>query len=179
MKNSTGKRKAIDTHPAKDEIKQNWIRLAAYIGQVINGIGKTFEKIKTDEDLKTQKPHQRSHTKTKQTAKTTTINGWHVGRDFTNHVGVSAKPPLSSQRILREDPFHEPEQLITEKYRNKIRRPQHHRPVLRNVSPQIRRGRKNLHRNQSTRPEKTQNKLLFHFLPSKALSPQQRQHQPS
>ena len=38
--------KAIDTHPAKDDIKQNWIRLTAYVGQVINGIGKTFEEIK-------------------------------------------------------------------------------------------------------------------------------------
>ena len=45
--------KAIDTHPAKEETKQNWIRLTAYIGQVINGIGKTFEEIKTDVDLKT------------------------------------------------------------------------------------------------------------------------------
>jgi hypothetical protein len=43
--------KAIDTHPAKEETKQNWIRLAAYLGQVINGIGKTYEEIKTDEDL--------------------------------------------------------------------------------------------------------------------------------
>ena len=45
--------KAIDPHPAKDDVKQNWIRLTAYIGQVINGIGKTFEEIKTDVDLKT------------------------------------------------------------------------------------------------------------------------------
>jgi hypothetical protein len=44
--------KAIDTHPAKDDVKQNWIRLTAYIGQVINGIGKTFEEIKIDEDIK-------------------------------------------------------------------------------------------------------------------------------
>jgi hypothetical protein len=44
--------KAIDTHSAKEETKQNWIRLAAYLGQVINGIGKTFEEIKVDEDLK-------------------------------------------------------------------------------------------------------------------------------
>jgi hypothetical protein len=35
-----GEQKAIDTHPAKDDVKQNWIRLAAYIGQVINAIGK-------------------------------------------------------------------------------------------------------------------------------------------
>jgi hypothetical protein len=45
--------KAIDTHPAKEETKQNWIRLTAYIGQVINAIGKTYEEIKTDDDLKT------------------------------------------------------------------------------------------------------------------------------
>jgi len=45
--------KAIDAHPAKDDVKQNWIRLTAYIGQVINAIGKTYEEIKTDEDLKT------------------------------------------------------------------------------------------------------------------------------
>jgi hypothetical protein len=45
--------KAIDTHHAKEETKQNWIRLTAYIGQVINAIGKTYEEIKTDEDLKT------------------------------------------------------------------------------------------------------------------------------
>ena len=44
--------RAIDTHPGKDDVKQNWIRLTAYIGQVINGIGKTFEENKTDEDLK-------------------------------------------------------------------------------------------------------------------------------
>ncbi len=48
----TAQQKAIDTHPAKDDVKQNWIRLTAYIGQVINGIGKTYEEIKTDEDLK-------------------------------------------------------------------------------------------------------------------------------
>jgi hypothetical protein len=45
--------KAIDAHPAKDDVKQNWSRLTAYIGQVINAIGKTYEEIKTDEDLKT------------------------------------------------------------------------------------------------------------------------------
>jgi len=59
--------KAIDAHPAKDDVKQNWSRLTAYIGQVINAIGKTYEEIKTDEDLKTlenmikevtQKQHQ-------------------------------------------------------------------------------------------------------------------------
>jgi hypothetical protein len=44
--------KAVDTHPAKDDVKQNWSRLTAYIGQVINAIGKTYEEVKTDEDLK-------------------------------------------------------------------------------------------------------------------------------
>ena len=43
--------KAIDTHHAKEETKQNWIRLTAYIGQVINGIGKTFEEVKIDDDI--------------------------------------------------------------------------------------------------------------------------------
>jgi len=38
--------KAIDTHPAKIETKQNWSRLAAYISQVINGIGKTYDEAK-------------------------------------------------------------------------------------------------------------------------------------
>jgi hypothetical protein len=59
--------KAIDAHPAKDDVKQNWSRLAAYVSQVINGLGKTYEEVKTDEDLKTlenmikeltQKQHQ-------------------------------------------------------------------------------------------------------------------------
>jgi len=40
--------KAVDTHPAKRETKQDWARLAAYISQVINGIGKTYEEIKID-----------------------------------------------------------------------------------------------------------------------------------
>ncbi len=64
--------------------------------------------------------------------------GWRVGRDFTNDGDVSARPSLSSQRILGEEPFHESEQLITEKYGNKIRWPEHQGPVLRNISPQIR-----------------------------------------
>ena len=45
--------KAIDTHPAKIEAKQNWSRLAAYISQVINGIGKNYEETQTDTDLQT------------------------------------------------------------------------------------------------------------------------------
>jgi hypothetical protein len=44
--------KAIDTNPAEVETKQNWSRLAAYISQVINGIGKTYDQIRVDEDLK-------------------------------------------------------------------------------------------------------------------------------
>jgi hypothetical protein len=43
--------KAIDTHPAKEETKQNWIRITAYLGQVINTIGKTYEETKVDKDL--------------------------------------------------------------------------------------------------------------------------------
>jgi len=43
--------KAIDTHPAEVVTKQNWSRLAAYISQVINGISKTYDEIKVDEDL--------------------------------------------------------------------------------------------------------------------------------
>jgi hypothetical protein len=43
--------KAIDTHPAKTEEKQNWARLAAYISQVINSIGKTYDEAKVDADL--------------------------------------------------------------------------------------------------------------------------------
>jgi hypothetical protein len=43
--------KAIDTHPSKVETKQNWSRLAAYISQVINGIGKTYDEAKIDAGL--------------------------------------------------------------------------------------------------------------------------------
>ena len=35
-------KKAIDTHPAKEETKQNRTRLAAHVGQVTNGTGKTI-----------------------------------------------------------------------------------------------------------------------------------------
>jgi len=38
--------KAIDTNPAEVETKQNWSRLAAYLSQVINGIGKTYDEVK-------------------------------------------------------------------------------------------------------------------------------------
>jgi hypothetical protein len=41
------------THPVKDETKQNWIRLAAYVSQVKNGVSKTYEETKIDADLKT------------------------------------------------------------------------------------------------------------------------------
>lgn len=40
--------KAIETHPAKAETKQNWSRLAAYISQVIYGIGKTYDEAKIE-----------------------------------------------------------------------------------------------------------------------------------
>jgi len=43
--------KAIDTHPACVENKQNWARLAAYISQVINGISKTYDEAKIDTQL--------------------------------------------------------------------------------------------------------------------------------
>jgi hypothetical protein len=43
--------KAIDTHPAKVEAKQNWSRLAAYISQVINGIGKTYDEARIEDGL--------------------------------------------------------------------------------------------------------------------------------
>jgi Spy/CpxP family protein refolding chaperone len=43
--------KAIDTHPSKVETKQNWSRLAAYISQVINGIGKTYDEAKINAEL--------------------------------------------------------------------------------------------------------------------------------
>ncbi len=71
--------KAIDTHHAKEETKQNWIRLTAYIGQVINAIGKTYEEIKTDEDLKTL---ENLIKQLKPKTNTTTISGWRVGCNF-------------------------------------------------------------------------------------------------
>jgi hypothetical protein len=43
--------RAIDTHPAETEAKQNWARLAAYISQVINGIGKTYDESKINAEL--------------------------------------------------------------------------------------------------------------------------------
>ena len=58
--------KAIDTHPAKVETKQNWSRLAAYISQVINGIGKTYDEAKIDADLKTLENLIQEINKTKQ-----------------------------------------------------------------------------------------------------------------
>jgi len=42
---------ALDAHPASVEVKQNWARLAAYISQVINSIGKTYDEAKIDADL--------------------------------------------------------------------------------------------------------------------------------
>jgi len=58
--------KAIDTHPAKVETKQDWSRLAAYISQVINGIGKTYDETKIDADLQELENHIQEINKTKQ-----------------------------------------------------------------------------------------------------------------
>jgi len=43
--------KAIDTHPASVEAKQNWARIAAYISQVINSISKTYDETTAMEEL--------------------------------------------------------------------------------------------------------------------------------
>ena len=43
--------KAIDTHPASIEAKQNWARIAAYISQVINSISKTYDEATALEEL--------------------------------------------------------------------------------------------------------------------------------
>ncbi|MGQ9507682.1 MAG: hypothetical protein ACUVTB_07525 [Candidatus Bathycorpusculaceae bacterium] len=43
--------KAIDTHPASVETKQNWARIAAYISQVINSISKTYDEATALEEL--------------------------------------------------------------------------------------------------------------------------------
>jgi len=43
--------KAIDTHPASVEAKQNWARIAAYISQVINSISKTYDEATALEEL--------------------------------------------------------------------------------------------------------------------------------
>lgn len=43
--------KAIDTHPASVETKQNWTRIAAYISQVINSISKTYDETTAMEEL--------------------------------------------------------------------------------------------------------------------------------
>ena len=43
--------KAIDTHPASIESKQSWVRLAAYISQVINSISKTYDEAQITADL--------------------------------------------------------------------------------------------------------------------------------
>jgi predicted transcriptional regulator len=43
--------KAIDTHPASVEVKQNWARIAAYISQVINSISKTYDETTAMEEL--------------------------------------------------------------------------------------------------------------------------------
>jgi len=43
--------KAIDTHALSVESKQNWSRLAAYISQVINSIGKTYDETQITAEL--------------------------------------------------------------------------------------------------------------------------------
>ncbi len=43
--------KAIDTHHASVEDKQNWARLAAYISQVINSISKTYDEAQVMAEL--------------------------------------------------------------------------------------------------------------------------------
>jgi len=43
--------KAIDTHTLSVESKQNWARLAAYISQVINSIGKTYGETQITAEL--------------------------------------------------------------------------------------------------------------------------------
>ncbi|MEM3055572.1 MAG: hypothetical protein QXM52_07710, partial [Candidatus Bathyarchaeia archaeon] len=43
--------KAIDTHPASVETKQDWARIAAYISQVINSISKTYDEAMIMEEL--------------------------------------------------------------------------------------------------------------------------------
>ena len=43
--------KAIDTHPANEQTKQNWTRLAAYVSQVINSITKTYDEKEIDAEL--------------------------------------------------------------------------------------------------------------------------------
>ena len=64
--------KAIDTHPAKVETKQNWSRLAAYISQVINGIGKTYDEAKIEAELQELEDRIREINKARQQTPTAT-----------------------------------------------------------------------------------------------------------
>ncbi|MEM2104999.1 MAG: hypothetical protein QXV21_00795 [Candidatus Bathyarchaeia archaeon] len=43
--------RALDCHPKDWKEKQNWTRIAGYIGQVINSLSSTYDLSKIDEDL--------------------------------------------------------------------------------------------------------------------------------
>lgn len=42
---------AINCHPKKSKEKQNWVRIAGYIAQVINSLGKTYDLKKLEGEL--------------------------------------------------------------------------------------------------------------------------------
>jgi hypothetical protein len=43
--------RALDCHPKQWKEKQNWARIAGYIGQVINSLSTTYDLSKIEEDL--------------------------------------------------------------------------------------------------------------------------------
>jgi hypothetical protein len=43
--------RALDCHPKQWKEKQNWTRIAGYIGQVINSLSNTYDLSKVEEDL--------------------------------------------------------------------------------------------------------------------------------
>jgi len=43
--------RALDCHPKQWKEKQNWARIAGYIGQVINSLSSTYDLSKVEEDL--------------------------------------------------------------------------------------------------------------------------------
>jgi hypothetical protein len=43
--------RALDCHPKQWKEKQNWTRIAGYIGQVMNSLGSTYDLTKVEEDL--------------------------------------------------------------------------------------------------------------------------------
>jgi len=43
--------RALDCHPKQWKEKQNWTRIAGYIGQVINSMSSTYDLTKVEEDL--------------------------------------------------------------------------------------------------------------------------------